>query len=134
MISDNHNIYSNYIDEYELTDGYAVVDSNFSIVTANEPMYMFLGMSKHYSLIDSIHQVDLDDFPQANAKQFEHQMGLLIERIGEQAVIAVHEQHPREARSPVDRVHDEHKIRQICEHQLIDRPLRLRRERKRQNG
>ena len=40
MISDNHNIYSNYIDEYELTDGYAVVDSNFSIVTANEPMYM----------------------------------------------------------------------------------------------
>ena len=62
MISDNHNIYSNYIDEYELTDGYAVVDSNFSIVTANEPMYMFLGMSKHYSIIDSIHQVDLDDF------------------------------------------------------------------------
>lgn len=40
MISDNHNIYSNYIDEYELTDGYAVVDSNFSIVTANEPMYI----------------------------------------------------------------------------------------------
>ena len=25
-------------------------------------MYMFLGMSKHYSIIDSIHQVDLDDF------------------------------------------------------------------------
>lgn len=62
MISDNHTMDSNYIDEYELTNGYAVVDSNFSIVTANEPMYMFLGMSKHYSIIDSIHQVDLDDF------------------------------------------------------------------------
>lgn len=62
MISDNHYIDSNYIYEYELTDGFAVVASNFSIVTANEPMYMFLGMSKHYSIIDSIHQVDLDDF------------------------------------------------------------------------
>ena len=38
MISDNHNAYNNYnnyIDEYELTNGYAVVDRNFSIVTAN---------------------------------------------------------------------------------------------------
>lgn len=43
MISDNHNAYNNYnnyIDEYELTNGYAVVDRNFSIVTANEPMYL----------------------------------------------------------------------------------------------
>lgn len=62
MISDNHSIDNNYIDEYELTNGYAVVDSNFSIVTANEPMYMFLGMSKHYSIMDAVHQVDLDDF------------------------------------------------------------------------
>ena len=61
MISDNHN-YNNYIDEYELTNGYAVVDRNFSIVTANEPMYLFLGMSKHYSIMDAIHQVDIDDF------------------------------------------------------------------------
>ncbi len=37
MISDNHTMDSNYIDEYELTNGYAVEDSNFSIVTANEP-------------------------------------------------------------------------------------------------
>ena len=60
MISDNHNAYNNYnnyIDEYELTNGYAVVDRNFSIVTANEPMYLFLGMSKHYSIMDAIHQV-----------------------------------------------------------------------------
>ena len=65
MISDNHNAYNNYnnyIDEYELTNGYAVVDRNFSIVTANEPMYLFLGMSKHYSIMDAIHQVDIDDF------------------------------------------------------------------------
>ena len=36
MISDNHNAYNNYnnyIDEYELTNGYAVVDRNFSIVS-----------------------------------------------------------------------------------------------------
>ena len=65
MISDNHNAYNNYnnyIDEYELTNGYAVVDRNFSIVTANEPMYLFLRMSKHYSIMDAIHQVDIDDF------------------------------------------------------------------------
>lgn len=57
MISDNHNAYNNYnnyIDEYELTNGYAVVDRNFSIVTANEPMYLFLGMSKHYSIMDGM--------------------------------------------------------------------------------
>ena len=65
MISDNHNAYNNYnnyIDEYELTNGYAVVDRNFSIVTANEPMYLFLGMSKHYSIMDAIHQAAFDDF------------------------------------------------------------------------
>lgn len=58
----NHGLGNNHIDEYELIDGYAVVDTNFTIVTANEPMYMFLGMSMHYSIMDTIHQVDLDDF------------------------------------------------------------------------
>lgn len=62
MNSDSHIIGNNYIDGYELVDGYAVVDNNFTIVTANEPMYMFLGMSMHYSIMDTIHQVDLDDF------------------------------------------------------------------------
>lgn len=61
MISDNHNAYNNYnnyIDEYELTNGYAVVDRNFSIVTANEPMYLFLGnINKiiNVNLMNSIH-------------------------------------------------------------------------------
>ena len=62
MISDNHNAYNNYnnyIDEYELTNGYAVVDRNFSIVTANEPMYLFLGMSKHYSIMDAFIRLTL---------------------------------------------------------------------------
>ena len=62
MNSDSHIMGNNHIDEYELVNGYAVVDNNFTIVTANEPMYMFLGMSMHYSIMDSIHQVDLDDF------------------------------------------------------------------------
>ena len=54
MISDNHNAYNNYnnyIDEYELTNGYAVVDRNFSIVTANEPMYNFLFYINNYPSI-----------------------------------------------------------------------------------
>lgn len=62
MNSDSHIMGNNHIDEYELVNGYAVVDNNFTIVTANEPMYMFLGMSMHYSIMDTIHQVDLDDF------------------------------------------------------------------------
>ncbi len=62
MISNNHKTTNNYMVEYELIDGYAVIDNNFSIVTANESMYKFLGNSTHYSIIDSIHQVDLDDF------------------------------------------------------------------------
>lgn len=62
MNHDSHIMGNNHIDEYELVNGYAVVDNNFTIVTANEPMYMFLGMSMHYSIMDTIHQVDLDDF------------------------------------------------------------------------
>ena len=33
----------NYIDDYELVNGYAVIDSDFSIITANERMYKFVG-------------------------------------------------------------------------------------------
>ncbi len=62
MNHDSHIMRNNHIDEYELVNGYAVVDNNFTIVTANEPMYLFLGMSMHFSIMDSIHQVDLDDF------------------------------------------------------------------------
>lgn len=53
---------SNNIEPYELINGYAIVDNSFNIITANEMMYKYLGMSSHYSVIDSIHQVDLDDF------------------------------------------------------------------------
>ena len=52
MISNNHKTTNNYMVEYELIDGYAVIDNNFSIVTANESMYKFLGNSTHYSIID----------------------------------------------------------------------------------
>jgi len=53
---------ANIIETYELINGYVIVDNSFNIITANEAMYKFLGISSHYSVIDSIHQVDLDDF------------------------------------------------------------------------
>ena len=49
-------------DKYELTDGSAIIDSNFVIVTANESLYRFMGVFTIYTIIDIIHQVDLDDF------------------------------------------------------------------------
>lgn len=58
----NHNNVNNYTEDYELVNGYAIVDNNFSVITANEAMYKFLGISTHYSIVDTIHQVDLDDF------------------------------------------------------------------------
>lgn len=53
---------SNIIEKYELIDGHAVIDENYSIVTANEEMYRFIGVSVKCTIIDIIHQVDLDDF------------------------------------------------------------------------
>lgn len=52
----------NVIEKYELIDGHAVIDENYNIITANEEMYRFIGISVHCSVIDIIHQVDLDDF------------------------------------------------------------------------
>jgi len=49
-------------DEYELTDGSAIIDNNFVIITANEALYRFMGILTLYTVIDIIHQVDLDDF------------------------------------------------------------------------
>ncbi|MFQ7394315.1 MAG: hypothetical protein ACLRMX_03710 [Lachnospira eligens] len=43
------------------TNGCTVVDRNFSIVTQMSLCICF-GMSKHYSIMDAIHQVDIDDF------------------------------------------------------------------------
>ena len=52
----------NIIEKYELIDGHIVVDNNFKIITANEEMYRFIGISLAFSIIEIIHQVDLDDF------------------------------------------------------------------------
>lgn len=52
----------NYIEKYELINGYAVVDADFSVITANENMYKFMGISTKYTIADIIHQVDIDDF------------------------------------------------------------------------
>lgn len=57
------NTFENYENnENFMINGTAVIDRNFEIVTANEEMYRFIGISKIYSFIDIIHQVDMDDF------------------------------------------------------------------------
>lgn len=52
----------NYIDQYELVNGYAVVDTDFSIITANERMYKFVGISSRFTIAEIIHQIDIEDF------------------------------------------------------------------------
>ena len=52
----------NIIEKYELIDGHAIIDMNYNIITANEEMYRFIGISTMTSILESIHQVDLDDF------------------------------------------------------------------------
>ncbi|CDD55831.1 putative uncharacterized protein [Bacteroides pectinophilus CAG:437] len=53
---------SNYIEKYELIDGWAIINVNFEIVSANESYYRFAGIARNYTITDVIHQVDLDDF------------------------------------------------------------------------
>ncbi len=53
----------NLIEKFELLDGNAIIDMNYCVITANEQMYRFLGISASViSIIESIHQVDVDDF------------------------------------------------------------------------
>lgn len=52
----------NYINDYELVNGYAVIDNDFSIITANERMYKFVGISTKFTIAEIIHQVDIEDF------------------------------------------------------------------------
>jgi GGDEF domain-containing protein len=53
---------ANIIEKYELINGMAVIDSNLQVITANENFYKFVGISRCYTLMDVIHQVDMDDF------------------------------------------------------------------------
>lgn len=55
---------NNMIEEYEIINGFAIVDNNFYIVSANESLYNFIGthITTFHSVADLIHQVDLDDF------------------------------------------------------------------------
>lgn len=52
----------NIIEKYELVDGHAIVDVGFNLITANEEMYRFIGISTSCSMAEIIHQVDIDDF------------------------------------------------------------------------
>lgn len=53
---------NNFIEKYELVDGWAIVNNNFKVISANENYYRFVGIARYYLLTDVIHQVDLDDF------------------------------------------------------------------------
>lgn len=53
---------TNAIEKNDIIDGKAIVNRNFEIVTANEEFYRFIGIAKYYSIINVIHQVDMDDF------------------------------------------------------------------------
>ncbi len=52
----------NIIEKYELVNGHAIVDVGFNLITANEEMYRFIGISTSCSMAEIIHQVDIDDF------------------------------------------------------------------------
>ena len=60
-------------------------------------------------------EIDLNNLPQADLKQPEYKTRLLLEGIGQKAVVAVHKQRLRKACTAVDCIHDEHKIRKICQ-------------------
>ena len=46
----------NIIEKYELIDGHAIIDMNYNIITANEEMYRFIGISTMTSILESIHK------------------------------------------------------------------------------
>jgi len=51
------------MEKYELVEGHAIIDENYCVITANEQFYRFLGnTTSAISLIESIHQVDAEDF------------------------------------------------------------------------
>ena len=52
----------NIIEKYELINGQAIIDLNYNVISANEEMYRFIGISTNLSFMETIHQVDLDDF------------------------------------------------------------------------
>ena len=69
-----HFINVSRIGKYELLEGYAMVNKNFHIVTANEAMYQFMGIAKRYDIVDVIHPVDLDDFINTSNKEQREQL------------------------------------------------------------
>ena len=74
------------------------------------------------------HRVDLHDLDQADLEQPQHKLRLLVEGVGQKAVVAVHKERLREARAAVDRVKDKDEIRQPREHHTVDLGLDLRHE------
>ena len=64
--------------------------------------------------------IDFHDLPQANLEQLQYKVRSLEKRVGQQAMVAVHEQRLGKAGAPVDEVHDEGEIRKPSHHHLVD--------------
>ena len=73
-------------------------------------------------------EIDFYDLPQTDLKQLQYKFRLLVERIRQQTVIAVHEERLRKSRSPVDGIHDKHEIRKEYEEKLVHRFSEFRRQ------
>ncbi len=73
-------------------------------------------------------KIHLHDLPEADPEQLQNTFRTFIERVGQEAVVTVHEQYIGKSRPPVHEIHDKYKIRQVGHHQVIDRALDLRHE------
>lgn len=58
------------------------------------------------------YRIDFHNFSQTDLKQPQHMGWLLIERIGQKAVVTIHEQSLGKPSATVDRIHNNGKIRQ----------------------
>ena len=73
-------------------------------------------------------KIHLHDLPKPYPEQLQDTFRPLIEGIGQETVVAVHEQHIGKSCPSVYPIHNKYKIRQIGHHQMIDRALDLRHE------
>lgn len=64
--------------------------------------------------------VDFHNLTQANLKQPQDKAWLLIKRIGQQAVIAVHKKRLCKVRATVDSVHYKYKVRKPSHHDFVN--------------
>ena len=78
--------------------------------------------------------VDFHNLPQANPKQLQNELRLLVKGIGQEAVVAVDEQGLGKAGAPVQGVHNEHEVRKKGQHQGVHLSPKLGKEEQRRHS